>query len=418
MGQNAGKDRRIDGMGVREHIIEENKGILLTAVIPVYNGERHLRKTLRHITQIDCQAMEVLLIDDGSSDQSSAICRKYEEHDGRIRYIRQSNQGVAKSRNRGIELARGEYICFWDQDDFVIQDTLFKLLHRIQSEHAQMGMFSTGRMIRGRTSDYERIRDGVYSGEEVRRQLLYPLLFRGYRYPFIETGSYLYGSVWKCVFRTDFVRDKQIRFRKFVNYEDDWIFVTHALSCADIVAAMSEVGYYWRVHERSESHRGTYIEDLPRRFDALDQYVLGYLTDSIQDKTVLAEYRKVSLCEHYVELFRNAANIRGAASMRNADNIRNEADKGEAFRRDTLRRMCYAHMQKYLRNTDYKRQLTVRKYLKSSAYRRRVILNSLRYGGIKVTCMASRLYDWFEIRAEKIQWIVRLERNRKIGENS
>lgn len=396
MGQNAGKDRRIDGMGVRQRIIEEKKDILLTAVIPVYNGERHLRNTLKHITQIECQEMEVLLIDDGSSDQSSVICRKYEEHDRRIRYVRQSNQGVAKTRNRGIELARGEYICFWDQDDCVIPDGLFKLLHEIQSEHAQMGMFSTGRMIRGRISVYESIRDGVYSGEEARRQLLYPLLFRGYRYPFIDTGNYLYGSVWKCIFRTDFVRDRKIRFRKFVNYEDDWIFVTQALSCADKVAAVSEMGYCWRVNERSESHKGTYIENLTERFEALDQYVLDYLSDSMKDRAVLAEYRRVSLCEHYVDLYRNDANIRNATD------------------RENNRRKCRESVRKYLLETDYMRQLTCRKYLKRSAYRRQVILNSLRYGGIEITYMISRLYDRLEEGMSRVQWIVHLERRRKM----
>lgn len=374
---------------------------LFTAVIPVYNGEQHLRETLEHITQIECQVMELLLIDDGSSDRSSVICREFENLDGRIRYIRQNNQGIAASRNRGIELARGEYICFWDQDDVVIPEGYLALLHKMQVEHAQMGMCSTRRIIQGKTSDYENIRDGVYSGDEVKRKLLYPLLFRGYRYPFADTGDYLYGNVWKCIFRTSFVRDNHIKFKRFVNYEDDWIFVTHALCAADKVAAVSDAGYCWRVNEGSESHKKAYIKDLQERFNAFDKYVLNYMADSIKEKGVLAEYRKVNQCEHYIDLFRNAANIRNAAG-----------------RREDSRRICYERMREYLQSTDYKRQLTCRKHLKKSAYRRRVILNSLKLGGIKVTCVISRLYDRLETRMERVQWIVRMERHRKMGESS
>lgn len=374
---------------------------LFTAVIPVYNGEQHLRETLEHITQIECQEMELLLIDDGSSDRSSVICREFEACDGRIRYIRQKNQGIAASRNRGIELARGEYICFWDQDDLVIPEGYLALLHKMQAEHAQMGMCNTRRIIQGKTSDYESIRDGVYSGEEVRRKLLYPLLFRGYRYSFADTGDYLYGNVWKCIFRTGFVRDNHIQFKRFVNYEDDWIFVTQALCASDKVAAVSDAGYCWRVNEGSESHKKAYIKDLQKRFNALDQYVLSYMEGSIKEAGVLEEYRKVNLCEHYVDLFRNAASIRNAAGREN-----------------NSRRICYEHMREYLLSTDYKRQLTCRKYLKKAAYRRRVILNSLRYGGIKVTCVISRLYDRLETRMERVQWIVRMERHRKMGESN
>ena len=99
----------------------------LTAVIPLYNGENKIRETLDNILQIKDQPLELILIDDGSSDNSSMICREYEARDKRIRYIRQENQGIAASRNRGLELARGEYVCFWDQDDIVVSRGLFAL---------------------------------------------------------------------------------------------------------------------------------------------------------------------------------------------------------------------------------------------------------------------------------------------------
>lgn len=369
---------------------------LLTVVIPVYNGERHLRKTLEHILKIKFRAMELILIDDGSTDASGEICMEYEARDERIRYIRQDNRGIAESRNRGIELARGEYIGFWDQDDIVIPKGYFALLHKMREEHAQMGMCSTSRMIRGKMSSYENLGNSVCSGDEVRTHLLYPILFRGYRYPFADTEHYLYGSVWKCIFRTDFVRNNHIRFKKFIHYEDDWIFVTHALCFADRAVTTAETGYCWRINEESESHTGVYIEDMPEKFEGYDRYVLDYLSQGINNKKVLAEYKNVGMCEHYIDLYRNAANIRGTGSDR---------DK------------CRRRIREYLLRTDYKKRIACRKYLTNTAYRRRIILGSLRYCGIEFTYNISRIYDRLETDMSRLPWIVRLERRRKMKQN-
>ena len=377
----------------------EKSRILITAVMPVYNGERHLRETLAHFREMPLQDMELILIDDGSTDASGTICKEYEAADRRIRYNRQENQGIAASRNRGLDLARGEYVCFWDQDDIVLPEGYMTLLTKMREAQACMGMCSTRRLICGEMSDFEKITEGIYNGEDVRRKLLYPLLFRGYTYPFARGADYLYGSVWKCIFRTDFVREHRISFKSFVSYEDDWIFVTRALCCADRVAASREAGYCWRVNEESESHRGVYSPDLCERFATLDEYVAGYLKEGIREVEVLTEYRKVSLCEHYVELCRNAASLR--------------------YARDTTeggRRTCRRRMTAYLRRTDYKNCLACRKYLRSSAYRRRIVLFALRYGGVEAARIISGIYGRLETGLSGIRWITRLERQRKMAE--
>lgn len=211
--------------------------------------------------------------------------------------------------------------------------------------------------------------------------------------------DYLYDSVWKCIFKTDFVKEHRINFRRFVNYEDDWIFVTRALYCADRVITSRKAGYCWRVNEGSESHRGVYIPDLCERFAALDKYVAGYLEEGIGETEVLTEYKKVSLCEHYVELCRNAANIRF---------VQDKAGGG--------RRVCRERMKAYLRQTDYKNCLASRKYLRSSAYRRRIVLFTLRYGGGEAARIVSGIYGRLETGLSGIRWITRMERQRKMAE--
>lgn len=364
---------------------------MLTAIIPVYNGGEKLKKTLENILQMKYHELEIILIDDGSIDNSSRICREYEALDKRFHYIKQENQGIAASRNKGLELAKGEYVCFWDQDDIVIEDGYFELFDKIQNKCAQMGMCSTRRLIQGKVSDYEKVQDHVYFDEGIQRGLLYPLLFRGYKYNFFDTENYIYGSVWKCIFRTDFVRNNQIKFRKFVNFEDDWIFVTRALCCAQNVVTTSRAGYCWRVNDNSESHKGLYIENLQDKFRTFDDYVFYYLGESIKDVVVLNEYQKINLCAHYMELYRNAANVKSSS-----------------------KRECRKNVKEYLCRTSYKKQLLCRRKLKKSAYRMRVVLSSLQYGGITITFAISRGYDWLESKMERVQWVVDIERKYKL----
>jgi glycosyltransferase involved in cell wall biosynthesis len=101
---------------------------LLTIVVPVYNTEPYLNKTLHSLCSQTYTNLEILLIDDGSTDNSLAVCRAWAGKDQRIRVVAQENAGVAAARNRGIALASGKYLMFVDADDWIEPDML-KTLH-------------------------------------------------------------------------------------------------------------------------------------------------------------------------------------------------------------------------------------------------------------------------------------------------
>ena len=364
---------------------------LLTVIVPVYNGEKYIEETVQSILASDYRQIELLLLDDGSTDGSGQICERLAQRDARVRYVRQENRGIVAARNRGIELAQGAYLCFCDQDDIVSECMYAVLMEKVQAADAQIAMCSTGRIIDGKKSIYERIESAVLRDEEVKRQLLYPLLFRGYTYDFAESGNYLYGTVWKCIFQKRFIEEKHILFRRFINYEDDWIFVTQALSCASSVVTDGMTGYYWRVNSTSESHKGQYIDNLPKKLDVFDCYTLRYLSQGIIDKEIFKEYSKVSLSEHFVDLYRNVTNATDPA----------------------VRKTAMAELGKYLRGADYKSALSCRKYLKKSAFRRQMVYTSLRYLGIKATVIVSRLADFLENMMGRMTLLVRVERRLK-----
>jgi glycosyltransferase involved in cell wall biosynthesis len=107
---------------------------LLTIVVPVYNTEAYLEKTLYSLCNQTYTNLEILLIDDGSSDNSLAACKAWADKDSRIRVFTQTNSGVSATRNRGLELANGQYLMFMDADDW-IEPGMLKTLHDLADAH-------------------------------------------------------------------------------------------------------------------------------------------------------------------------------------------------------------------------------------------------------------------------------------------
>lgn len=373
-------------------MMEAEKRPLLTVVVPVYNGRDYIEHTIDSILRSEYSHIELLLIDDGSTDGSSEVCAACRGKDDRVRYERTDNHGIVAARNRGLELARGEYICFCDQDDEVEPFAYAEMMEKLLDEDAEIGLCSTGRNIDGRKSIYESLEDGCYRQAAVLEYVLYPILFRGYGYDFVKTNNYLYGTLWKCIFRKSFLQEHHMSFRCFVNYEDDWLFVTEALTYAETVVAVSNVGYYWRVNASSKSHQKQYICNLPRRFADMDAYVMGYLRSRIQDEDILEAYHRINMCEHYVDAYRNALGADGKEEKR-------------AAKRE---------IEEYLRSSRYREQLSCVRQLKGTAFRRKAIYYSLLHMGIGFTFFVNKLVSLIERGSGRVQWLVLWERKMKM----
>lgn len=106
--------------------------MLLTVIIPVYKTEQTLERCIESVLGQQVQGgMEVILVDDGSPDNSPALCDTWAERDNRVRVIHQQNRGLGAARNAGLDVATGEYVTFVDSDDYLAPDTYPKLLQRL-----------------------------------------------------------------------------------------------------------------------------------------------------------------------------------------------------------------------------------------------------------------------------------------------
>lgn len=112
----------------------------ISVIVPVYNVEQYLKECVDSILNQTFRDFELILVDDGSTDKSGMICDAYANEDPRIIVFHQQNAGAAAARNRGLDVARGEYIAFVDSDDAINNTYLQKLLCSIMEKQADVSM--------------------------------------------------------------------------------------------------------------------------------------------------------------------------------------------------------------------------------------------------------------------------------------
>ena len=109
---------------------------LISIIIPVYNCEEYLEICIKSVLNQTYDKFELILINDGSKDSSGEICKKYSNIDKRVIYINQNNIGVSRTRQKGINISKGEYLTFIDSDDYIDKNYLLNLYNNIKQSTA------------------------------------------------------------------------------------------------------------------------------------------------------------------------------------------------------------------------------------------------------------------------------------------
>ena len=205
----------------------------ISIVVPVYNQDRYLAQCVESLLSQTFSDIEIILVDDGSTDQSGTICDRYEKMDVRIRVIHKVNGGLSDARDAGIDAAEGEYIAFVDSDDFVAKEMYDKLYVSIKREGADIAVCNCtivdgeGRFI-PKENEKCVLLEGMYTGGQILN----------------GQGSYWLNVVaWNKLYkRSIFAR---IRYPKGKYHEDEFIF--HELyDNAKRVVCISDKLYFYR----------------------------------------------------------------------------------------------------------------------------------------------------------------------------
>lgn len=201
---------------------------LVSVIVPVYNAEKYLRRCIESILNQDYRNLELILINDGSRDNSLQICREYASSDPRVTVIDKPNGGVSSARNAGINIAKGTYITFVDADDFVSETYLSDFR---ASDDCDIYVQGYTREIPGKSP---RINANVYELSFDFAELINMLFY-----------SNMILMSWGKLFKTSIVHTNKILFHEGISYGEDRIFNVEYLSNCKTFKVAKKHGYHY-----------------------------------------------------------------------------------------------------------------------------------------------------------------------------
>lgn len=208
---------------------------LISVIIPIYRVEAYLKRCVDSVLAQTYPRLQVILVDDGSADNCPNICDKYAAMDGRIEVIHQANAGVSNARNKGLKMAKGEYILFIDSDDYIAPDMCEKLLALIKQEQADMAVCNI-------TYTYPHKSDftpsPVFKTPGTRISSEQALVLAITEHSFGDTG------IWNKLFARELLTD--FSFKEGVRSEDFWALCDLFPKASKIVYTPQSFYYYFQ----------------------------------------------------------------------------------------------------------------------------------------------------------------------------
>jgi glycosyltransferase involved in cell wall biosynthesis len=208
----------------------------VSVIVPVYNVEKYVRQCIESILAQTFTDWELLLVDDGTQDNSGYICDEYAQQDSRIRVFHKKNGGVSSARNLGLENAKGKWITFVDSDDFIYSNVLCLILETIETNALDILQF-----------DYNR------EEKSIAKQWQLSEIKSGEAYLFDHVLQDWFDKIsgpWRQLFSRDFLKTNHLRYIKGVMYEET-DYMLHAFLLAERVQHISVNAYHYRVNNES-----------------------------------------------------------------------------------------------------------------------------------------------------------------------
>lgn len=227
----------------------------ISVIIPIYNAAKYLSECLTSNVGQTFQHLEIICINDGSTDDSLEILKDFQKKDSRIIIVDQKNQGVSAARNAGLKVAMGKYIGFVDSDDTISPEffqTLYELVEQNQCDVVLSKSLSSETILQN---------NHKYNKQEINSEIL-PLYFK-------EDG---YNAIWNKLYSASVIKNNNIIFPVGKTHGEDAVFNIHYLLHAESLFVVDYAGYYYRENHGSATRN-------VKRFDYLQQAVETFLED-------------------------------------------------------------------------------------------------------------------------------------------
>ena len=232
---------------------------LISVIVPVYNVENYLKKCLESITNQTYKNLEIILIDDGSTDNSGKICDEYAGKDNRIKVVHKINGGLSDARNAGLEIAKGEYIGFVDSDDYIAED-MYEFLYNLAVDNAlDVSMCAS-------CNEYE---DGRIELPKNFETVMLDEKEKIIENLFINKSGGTAISVWSKLFKKTVLQNCKFYSGKT---SEDVFFILKWIENTKKFGRSSEVKYYYVQRTQSITHQVLYT---PKILEVVEAYLLN-----------------------------------------------------------------------------------------------------------------------------------------------
>lgn len=246
-----------------------NAEVKISVIVPIYNACKHLRPALESILDQTLKEIEIICVDDGSTDTSLDMLKIYQKRDSRIRIITETNAGPGHARNNGLRRARGKYVAFLDADDFFEPELLEKLYTKAEEDDLDIAIVrydiydnKKAKFVANIESEHARI----YEGGVVTSKNEYPDYI-------LESTT---GAAWNKLFKKSFILEKGIVFTTEALIFEDVYFTSAALAFAERIARIPDILVHHRIYSqqgRVRSFKKYYIQ-VPGVFLKLKEFLM------------------------------------------------------------------------------------------------------------------------------------------------
>lgn len=210
---------------------------MISVIVPVYNAEAYLGECVESLIRQTLDDIEILLINDGSIDNSAVICEKYSAIDNRIRFFNQPNAGVSVARNKGLQEAKGEYVCFVDADDVVASDFLQTLFDMSGCGDFAICGYTRNQSILGQ------------KGTTVKYYDTKSFIIQ------IFDESLVHPNIWMMMFKNAIIQKRGISFTPGCVRNEDTEFYIKYMIHENRIAVSDYKGYFYRDNPNSAVHK-------------------------------------------------------------------------------------------------------------------------------------------------------------------
>ena len=240
---------------------------LVSIILPVYNAQNHLARCVGSICAQTYRNIEIIILNDGSKDQSLPVCEEFRQKDPRILLVDKANSGVSDTRNLGLKLASGKYVEFVDSDDYLDPDFTERLVAAAEENEADFVIAPYKMVIPAGASKPEQVLDKIQDELGVMSVARPPEVRE---YGFLPAGvydkdtfalrlmdkpaSYFYSVLWNKLYRRDILTGNDIQFVSEMRWAEDLVFNLRHIQYAERFVAIDKPGYYYVQNPQTICH--------------------------------------------------------------------------------------------------------------------------------------------------------------------